>query len=74
MTDWTNAAALAAEHAETTEAERAVARPVIDALLAEQFGGIRIEETVRVGTGEPHVLSDSLPSEPEEVIALVGGG
>jgi len=51
-----------------------VNRPKVDALLKEAFGGIRIEHTICVrDTGGPEVLSASLPTDPDEVVACVGG-
>ena len=51
----------------------AVNRPAIDALLKEQFGGIRIEETICItDTGPPEVLSRALPSDADAVAGIVG--
>lgn len=53
----------------------AVNRSRIDALLRDQFGGIRIEHTVCVRDASgPEVLSAALPTAADEVAALVGGG
>ena len=53
-----------------------VNRPAVDALLADNFGGIRIEETICVGEAAadgPEVLTAALPNDPDAVAALVGG-
>lgn len=50
-----------------------VNRPAVDALLAEEFGGIRIEDTICVReSGGPEVLSQAMPTDADEVAALVG--
>ncbi len=52
-----------------------VNRPLIDRLLAEHFGGIRIEETVVVrdaAAGGPEVLTAALPNDAGAVAELVG--
>ena len=51
-----------------------VNRSAVEALLKEQFGGIRIEETIHVTADGPEVLSAALPSEAEEVARCLGGG
>jgi len=49
-----------------------VNRKKVDALLKDHFGGIRIEHTICVRVdGEPDVLSDALPTDADEVAALV---
>jgi Xaa-Pro aminopeptidase len=48
-------------------------RPKVDALLAEHFGGIRIEHVVAVrAEGGPEILSAELPTDPDKVAACVG--
>ena len=50
-----------------------VNRPKVDALLRDQFGGIRIEHTICVRpatAGGPEVLSAALPTGADEVAAL----
>jgi Xaa-Pro aminopeptidase len=52
-----------------------VNRPLVDRLLSEHFGGIRIEETVVVrdaAAGGPEVLSAELPNDADAVAKLVG--
>jgi Xaa-Pro aminopeptidase len=50
-----------------------VNRSAVDALLRDNFGGIRIEETVCVtDSGAPDVLSRALPNHPDTVAGLVG--
>jgi Xaa-Pro aminopeptidase len=50
-----------------------VNRPKVDALLGDRFGGIRIEHMICVcESGGPEVLSAGLPTDPDEVAALVG--
>ncbi len=54
-----------------------VNRPKVDALLKDSFGGIRIEHTICVRpaeTGGPEILSETLPTDPDEVAACVGTG
>ncbi len=47
-------------------------RPAVDALLKDNFGGIRIEEVIVVKeSGKPEVLSEYLPRTADEVCALV---
>ena len=53
MTDWATAATLAADHAEQTEAEGAVARPVVDQLVAD--GAMKLWVPARYGGGETHL-------------------
>jgi Xaa-Pro aminopeptidase len=49
-----------------------VNRKKVDALLNDQFGGIRIEHTICVRADDrPEVLSDALPTEADQVAALV---
>ncbi len=51
-----------------------VNRSNIDALLKENFGGIRIEETIAIqASGGPEELSAALPNQADEVAKLVGG-
>ena len=52
-----------------------VNRTKVDALLRDQFGGIRIEDTVCVRptqSGGPEILSGALPTDADEVAACVG--
>jgi Xaa-Pro aminopeptidase len=50
-----------------------VNRKAVDALLAENFGGIRIEDNVVIrADGPPEVLTAALPKKPDEIAALVG--
>jgi Xaa-Pro aminopeptidase len=52
-----------------------VNRRKVDALLKDQFGGIRIENTICVrAAGGPEVLTGTLPIDAEEVASLVGRG
>lgn len=54
-----------------------VNRPVVDALIREKFGGIRIEDTICVrpaGETGPENLTSELPVLPDDVLALVGKG
>jgi Xaa-Pro aminopeptidase len=52
-----------------------VDRGKVDALLRDAFGGIRIEHTVCVRDASgPEVLSHDLPTDADEVAALVGTG
>jgi Xaa-Pro aminopeptidase len=54
-----------------------VNRPLVDRLLAEPFGGIRIEDTICVrpaDAGGPEVLSGALPVDAEAVAGLVAAG
>ena len=37
------------------------------------FGGIRIEDDVAVTTGNPEVLTESIPKGVDELLAAVGG-
>ena len=49
---------------------------VLDALIGDNFGGIRIEDTILVrdaDVGGPENLTEGLPADPEAVTALVGG-
>ena len=55
----------------------AVNRAKVGALLADRFGGIRIEHTICVRpaeSGGPEVLSESLPTDADELAACVGSG
>lgn len=50
-----------------------VNRKGVDTLLSERFGGIRVEENVHIReSGPPEILTSDLPTNPEEVAALVG--
>jgi len=54
-----------------------VNRPRVDALLQQRFGGIRIEHTICVRdleAGGPEILSAALPTDADEIAALVGAG
>ena len=48
--------------------------PAVDELLKDRFGGIRIEDVVRVrGTDAgPEVLTADAPTDPDAVAAIVG--
>lgn len=53
----------------------AINRPAVDALLRQQFGGIRIEDTICVrhsDRGCPENLTSDLPADADEVTAIVG--
>lgn len=53
----------------------AVNRRMVEALLGDNFGGIRIEHTICVRDADgPEVLSGALPTAADEVAALVGAG
>jgi len=52
-----------------------VSLSTVDALLADNFGGIRIEENVLVraeSEGGPRILTGDVPTDPDQVTALVG--
>ncbi len=50
-----------------------VNREKVDALLRDQFGGIRIEHTIHVrADGPPEVLTAALPTQADAVAGLVG--
>jgi Xaa-Pro aminopeptidase len=50
-----------------------VNRAAVDALLADSFGGIRIEEVICVReAGGPEVLTEDLPNDADEVASMVG--
>jgi Xaa-Pro aminopeptidase len=50
-----------------------VNRAQVDALLRDRFGGIRIEHTIAVQAGSgPEILTDALPTDPDEVLTLLG--
>ncbi|HUU22453.1 MAG TPA: aminopeptidase P N-terminal domain-containing protein, partial [Phycisphaerae bacterium] len=50
-----------------------VNRPAVDALLAGNFGGIRIEETICVReSGQPEVLTEALPNDADAVAEMIG--
>jgi len=51
-----------------------VNRPAVDALIRDQFGGVRIEDTICVRTaaeGGPEVLTIDLPTDGDAVVAVV---
>jgi Xaa-Pro aminopeptidase len=49
-----------------------VNRPMVDALLQSEFGGIRVEQTICIRPGgRPEVLSEGLPSAPEEIARML---
>jgi Xaa-Pro aminopeptidase len=49
-----------------------VDRPKVDALLRDQFGGIRIEHTIAVrAAGGPEILTEALPTDPDDVLKLL---
>jgi Xaa-Pro aminopeptidase len=51
----------------------AVDRPKVEALLRDNFGGIRLEHTICVrASGGPEILTEDLPTAPDEVVELVG--
>lgn len=50
-----------------------VDRTQVDALLASNFGGIRIEHTICIQPGAPEILSADLPTDAKQIAALVGG-
>jgi Xaa-Pro aminopeptidase len=51
----------------------AVNKQAVDALLKDNFGGIRIEDTICVGeSGVPENLTQVLPTDPDAVAGLVG--
>ncbi|TWT45420.1 Xaa-Pro aminopeptidase [Phycisphaerae bacterium RAS1] len=53
--------------------EDVINRPKIEALLAERFGGIRIEHTVCVrAEGAAEILTDAVPTDADEVLEMVG--
>jgi Xaa-Pro aminopeptidase len=53
--------------------EDAVNRPAVEQLLSQNFGGIRIEQTIRVtADGPPEVLTAELPTTADDVAACVG--
>ncbi len=48
-------------------------RKLVDELLAQHFGGIRIEHTIRIcEQGAPEVLTADLPTTPDELASLIG--
>jgi Xaa-Pro aminopeptidase len=50
-----------------------VNRAAVDALLNDQFGGIRIEDTIHVlANGGPENLTAAITADPDEVIEIVG--
>ena len=50
-------------------------RPKVEALLKDNFGGIRIENTICVrAVGGPEILSGNLPTDADEVAVRVGAG
>ena len=53
--------------------EDVVNRALVEELLGQRFGGIRIEHTICVRqAGAPEVLSGALPTDARELAALVG--
>jgi Xaa-Pro aminopeptidase len=51
----------------------AINRPRIEALLDTEFGGIRVEQTICIReAGAPEVLSEGLPSAPDEIVQMLG--
>lgn len=60
----------------TASFEDSVNRSAIEALIKDQFGGIRIEDDVHVRAGDaaPEILSAELPSDADAVTAIVGSG
>ncbi|MCA9253362.1 MAG: aminopeptidase P N-terminal domain-containing protein [Phycisphaerales bacterium] len=53
-----------------------VNRSAVDALLDDEFGGIRIEEDVVIGSetsAGPEVLTAALPNDPDVVSAIIDG-
>ena len=58
----------------TTPFNDCIDRSTVEALLVDGFGGIRIEDTVHVRTGDaggPEVLTGALPTDPDEVATVV---
>ncbi len=50
-------------------------RPKVDALLRDNFGGIRVEDTICVrATGGPEILTAAMPKTADDVAKLVGAG
>ena len=50
-----------------------VNRRAVDVLLADNFGGVRIEENICVrATGGPEVLTAALPDDADAVASMVG--
>lgn len=50
-----------------------VNRGKVEALLRDQFGGIRLEHTICVReSGGPEILTQELPTAPDEVVKLIG--
>ena len=61
----------------TTPFADVVNRSVVDALIADDFGGIRIEDTIHVlgsNVSGPEVLTKDLPKDADSVASLVGSG
>lgn len=51
-----------------------VVTDVVDRLLAEKFGGIRLEQTVHVrAAGGPEVLTEAMPVRADEILLLMRG-
>jgi Xaa-Pro aminopeptidase len=51
----------------------AVNRAKVEALLETEFGGIRVEQTICIReSGQPEVLTEGLPSAPDEIVQLLG--
>ena len=52
-----------------------VNRRAVDALLADNFGGVRIEEDICVrATGSPEILSEASPNDADAVAEIAGSG
>jgi len=49
--------------------------PAVEKLIESNFGGIRIEDTIRIRADdqEPEVLTGALPTEPEELSEIISG-
>lgn len=60
----------------TAPFEEAINRPAVEALINEEFGGIRIEDNVHICAGDegPEILSADLPSDADAVAEIVGSG
>jgi Xaa-Pro aminopeptidase len=50
-----------------------VNRPKVEALLRDEFGGIRVEQTICIRqAGTPEVISEGLPTAPDEITQMLG--